>query len=211
MSGSGLLITGFGPFPGMPLNPSAALARRVGALCRLRAPAMPVRVLVLRTAYEALPRMLGPALDDRPVAVLMIGVAGRSRRVRVEDCARARASRLHPDASGRTQMPERGGAGEPLILRSRSVAPALACLKRHGVPTRRSHDAGRYLCNAAYRQALAENPAALFVHIPPVSRTRRPRRDGAVARSGPALTAALAEIALGLVVRARRASQSRAG
>lgn len=203
-----LLVTGFGPFPGMPLNPSAALALRVGALVRRRlGPDHPPRVLVLRTAYGALPEMLAPALAERPAAVLMIGVAGRSRRVRIEDCARGRGSRLHPDASGRVAGPEKGTAETPLPLRSRKAAPALAVLRRHGVAARRSHDAGRYLCNAGYHLALGEDPAALFVHIPPVPRTRRPRRGRAPRASEAALAAALCEVARGLLVRARRAQR----
>jgi pyroglutamyl-peptidase len=50
-----LLITGFGPFPGVPRNPSAALARRIGALARPKTGGIPVRVLILRTTYAAIP------------------------------------------------------------------------------------------------------------------------------------------------------------
>lgn len=203
MSGAPLLVTGFGPFPGMPDNPSAALARRIAASPRLRAVlGRPARVLVLRTAYSALPEMLAPALAQEPAAVLMIGVAGRSRCPRVEDCARGRASRLRPDTSGRVAVPEPSAA--PPLLRSRGAARALACLRRHGIAVRASHDAGRYLCDAAYHRALCANPDALFVHVPPVPRTRRPLGARPARAAAPLLARALAEVAVGLVLRARR-------
>ena len=84
-----LLITGFGPFPGAPVNPTTALARH---LARLRRPALAdVRLVghVFITSYAAvdrdLPRLIA---SHRPDALLMFGVATRGE-------AMARAQ--HPD------------------------------------------------------------------------------------------------------------------
>lgn len=199
-----LLITGFGPFPGMPVNPSGALARRIGALPRLRAMAGGTRVLVLRTAYDAIPEAFEPELARRPDAVLMIGVAARSTRVRVESRARNRASRLLPDASGAAAGRLALAAGGPAERRSIAAVPALAILRRRAIPSARSGDAGRYLCNAAYYRALAETCPVLFLHIPPLPRPdrpgkRRPRRQS----PAEALAEAFAEVALALLARAR--------
>lgn len=169
-----LLVTGFGPFPRVPVNPSAELAGRIAADPRLRRLlGTPPRLLILRTAYDAIASMLEPALAERPDAVLMIGVAGRTSRVRVETRAVNRASRLFPDASGRVAgglALERDG---PALRRARAAARVLVALRRSGLAAVPSRDAGRYLCNAASYRALAEPCPVVFLHIPPLPRVGR--------------------------------------
>ncbi|WP_336487322.1 peptidase C15 [Methylobacterium nigriterrae] len=198
-----LLITGFGPFPGMPENPSARLARRLAALPRLGlALGRPPRRLVLRTAYAAIPGALAPALAEAPGAVLMFGVAGRARRMRVETRGTNRASRLFPDASGTISARLAVDPNGPPERRSPAAALALAALRRYGIPAARSRDAGRYLCNASYYRALAEPCPVLFVHIPPEPRTRRPRR-GRIGPGPERTLRALAEVAVLLMRQGR--------
>ena len=96
-----LLITGFGPFPRVPRNPSGLLAEHVAASPRLRLAGIRASALVLPTTYGAVDAMLRPAIArEVPDAVLMIGVAARRREVCVERQALNRVSRLFPDASG---------------------------------------------------------------------------------------------------------------
>lgn len=202
---SPILVTGFGPFPGSPVNPSAALARAVGQRLR-REPGGPARVLVLRTAYGAIPGALLPALAERPAALLMLGVATRARRIRVEIRARNRASRLYPDASGRPAAQASLDPAGPAARNGAVAAQALAALRRHGLDARLSNDAGRYLCNASYFAALGAGLPVLFVHIPPVPRTRRPRRPGVGPASTARQAAALLDIARLLARRSRFAT-----
>ncbi len=217
MSRGHILVTGFGPFPGVPRNPSAALARAVGRLGRNGIAGSPVRVLVLPTSYAAIPALLEPALAEGPAAVVMIGVARRAKRLRVEFRALNRASRLFPDASGRMpttmaldpQGPARRGAA--------MAARALAGLGRAGIAAVPSVDAGRYLCNASYFRALAEPCPVLFLHIPPdpparpaghgkPARNGKPARHVARKRRSPSarLPRAVAEVARLLLVAGRR-------
>ena len=158
-----LLVTGFGPFPSMPSNPSAALARHVAGLPRWRIAGVEVRAVVLTTSYGSLARELDPALAERPDAVLMIGVAGRSRRVRVESRATARRSTLFPDVAGTVAATSRGEAARRTLVQPIRALRALAARR---VPCRPSRDAGRYLCNAAYFRALGSGLPVLFVHVP---------------------------------------------
>lgn len=95
-----ILVTGFGPFPGMPRNPSASAATRCAASPRWRILGIDARSRILTTSYAALARELDPALAASPDAVLMIGVAGRAKRVRVERRATSRRSTLFADAAG---------------------------------------------------------------------------------------------------------------
>lgn len=205
MAGSALLVTGFGPFPRVPRNPSAALARRVGALARPKLGGTSVRVLILPTTYAAISGTLEPALAEAPAAILMFGVATSARCVRVEGRGRNRTSRLFPDASGRvaTRLTlERDG---PAARRAPAAAEALATLKRAGIDAVPSRDAGRYLCNATYFRTLREGPPVLFVHIPLPPRTKRPATSTRRLRQGPAeaLAQACAEVARRLVLRSR--------
>jgi pyroglutamyl-peptidase len=197
-----LLVTGFGPFPRMPRNPSAEIAARVAAAPRLRLHGIEATAVVLTTAYATLARELDPLLAAEPNVVLLLGVAGRASKARVEERATARRSILFPDVLGDT--PTASGIGHPpASARRTSVnrAAVLRALRARGVAARHSRDAGRYLCNAAYFRALARRGPTLFVHMPRVPRGR-PTRDGACRRVGPgwraALVAALVDIAISM-------------
>lgn len=181
-----LLVTGFGPFPGVPANPSATLARQVA---RLRRPALgrfEIKVAVLATRWDGLDALDARIAREKPAAVLLLGVAARRRSVCVE--ARAvNAARPAPDAAKAHPSAARLAAGAVPVRRSSArLPPLLAALRRHGVPARLSRDAGRYLCNAAYFRALgaAGGAPVVFVHLP--GRTGRPHGVDA-ARMGRAL------------------------
>jgi pyroglutamyl-peptidase len=186
----------------MARNPSAEMARRVAASPRWRRSGVATQSLILPTTYAALAEVLEPTLNgEAPDAVLMIGVAGRSKEVRIERRAVNRASLFTPDASGRRpnsltlsdRPPSRRVRLSPVRLR--------ALLRRHAVPCRISQNAGRYLCNAAYYQALAAPFPVLFIHIPkPPPATRR--RGGPLRRLSrtEALAAALVDVGLALTL-----------
>ncbi|HMG80443.1 MAG TPA: pyroglutamyl-peptidase I [Xanthobacteraceae bacterium] len=173
-----VLITGFGPFPGAPFNPSAALAK---ALARRRRPALAgiERVVhVFATTYASVDRDLPKlfAQKQKPDVVLMFGVAGRRRQLCIETRARNAVSLLFPDASG--HRPRHG----VIKLRGPAALAGNAPFARlaGAAGARLSRDAGRYLCNYVYWRALEQvrgaRPLVQFVHIPPVSAKLRPRR-----------------------------------
>ena len=190
-----LLVTGFGPFPSVPRNPSGILARRVAGSPRWRVLGVDARCLILPTAYGALGTHLAPALAGNPDAVLMIGVAARSRLVRVEWRATARRSVLFPDAAGALAEEPTRPCREPVRLTGVAPVKALRPLRAARVPSRISRDAGRYLCNAAYHQALASACPVVFVHVP---LPPRPRPGGR--RRGPIWDARLTEALVAVAV-----------
>ena len=169
-----VLITGFGPFPGAPFNPSAALAK---ALARRRRPALAGierTVHVFATTYASVDRDLPKLFLQKPDIVLMFGVAGRRRQLCIETRARNAVSLLFPDAGG--HRPRRGviKLHGPAALAGNAPFARLA----GAAGTRLSRDAGRYLCNYLYWRALEQvrgtRPLVQFVHIPPVG--TKPRR-----------------------------------
>jgi pyroglutamyl-peptidase len=172
-----VLITGFGPFPGAPFNPSAALAK---ALTRRRRPAwagIERATHIFATTYASVDRDLPKLLAQKPDIVLMFGVAGRRRHLCIETRARNAVSLLFPDAGG--HRPGRGviKLHGPAALPGNAPFGHLAGAA--GPRARLSRDAGRYLCNYVYWRGLEQThgarPLVQFVHVPPLSTKPRPR------------------------------------
>jgi pyroglutamyl-peptidase len=176
-----VLITGFGPFPAAPFNPTGPLVER---LARMRRPALSnvtIVTHVFQTSYETVDREL-PKLIARhkPDALLMFGLAPRAKTLRIETRAR-NALALLPDVSGqslrRHTIVKGGPAAIALPARARHL---FAASRTARVPLVVSRDAGRYLCNylcwRAAEAAARDGPRiASFVHVPPVARfARRP-------------------------------------
>jgi pyroglutamyl-peptidase len=204
-----VLLIGFGPFPGAPLNPSALLVK---SLARRRRPAFAeiVRTThVFATTYAAVDRDLPRLLSAGPDIVLMFGVAGRRRHLCIETRARNAISLLFPDASG--YRPRQGiiAPGEPAALRSAApFARLLGAVRASTVPALLSRDAGRYLCNYAYWRALERSrdgrPLVQFVHIPGVSLGPRRQRRGRRPPPLSALVAAAERLLIVLIAASRR-------
>jgi pyroglutamyl-peptidase len=208
-----VLLTGFGPFPGAPYNPSAALVR---ALARRRRPAfveIKRHVYVFPTSYAAvdhtLPRLIA---DIRPHVVLMFGLATRTRHVRVETQASNAVAMLLPDAHGGRSGTASIAPGKACRLRGNAPFRHLAAAGREcGVDVRLSRDAGRYLCNYLYWRALEaadaarKPPLVQFIHIPLARRKTQPRARGKRRRPTlDALTRAAEAMLIALLADARR-------
>jgi pyroglutamyl-peptidase len=201
-----ILITGFGPFPGAPVNPTTPLVRR---LTKLRRPGLgDVRLVghVFATSYAAVDRELPQLIArHRPDALLMFGVATREKRVRIETRAR-NALALLPDETGASLRRHAILPGGPASKRMpMPAAQLLAAAKSARVPAYLSRDAGRYLCNYICWRGVetvgANGPRlAAFVHVPPLRRTSgrkgTRRLDAAdLARAGEAILMAVAAAA----------------
>jgi pyroglutamyl-peptidase len=171
-----IALTGFGPFPGAPFNPTELLVER---LAYRRHPAfVDVRRIahVFPTRYdgidEDLPKLLA---GERPDVLVMFGLAPRSRHVRVETRARNTLASMLPDAGGRRPIARVIAPGGPSALSLPAPVQRLAAAARSsGVPTALSRDAGRYLCNylcwrASEAVLRAGGPRmAAFIHVPAV-------------------------------------------
>lgn len=177
-----ILITGFGPFPGAPFNPTGPLIAR---LARLRRPALAdVQIVphIFPTSYIAVDQEL-PKLIARhkPRVILMFGLAPRAKSLRIETRAR-NALALLPDVSGQSLRRDSIlNGGPPALIVPAQTRHLLAAARAARVPVVLSHDAGRYLCNyLCWRAAEAVGKdhgpqVAAFVHVPIITRTVRPR------------------------------------
>jgi pyroglutamyl-peptidase len=207
-----VLITGFGPFPGAPFNPTATLAK---ALARRRRPALGdiVRIAhVFPTSYAAVERELPDLIArHRPDLVLLFGLAPRTPHLRVETRARNRRSTLFADIEGSHPSFSISVGGPAALLTQCPQRPLLTAVRAARVPARLSIDAGKYLCNFAYWRALelmgGNGALVQFVHVPNISRLdarkrgarRKPRRltHADLLRAGEAVLLALLAAARG--------------
>jgi pyroglutamyl-peptidase len=172
-----VLITGFGPFPGAPFNPTAPLARALERT-RPRGHGDMRRVAhVFEVSYEAVDRDL-PALlaGEQPDVLVMFGLAARTRHMRIETCARNVVSRALPDVGGKIPSSAVIAPGAPAVLPLCGQAPRLLVAARStGIAAALSRDAGRYLCNyLCWRAAEAAGSGGprlvAFIHVPAVPR-----------------------------------------
>ncbi len=168
-----ILLTGFGPFPGVPINATSLLAPRLAAAARERFPGYRVVSHLLPTEWRAAPEVLDAALaETRPVLALHFGVSSRAYGFTLEMRARNHCSHA-PDACGELPAQACIAADGPQFLPASIPAHAIvAGLRRRGIAASLSRDAGAYLCNAVLYHALsksADRPRARragFVHLP---------------------------------------------
>lgn len=169
-----VLLTGFGPFPGTPVNDSASLVRRVARLARRRLPDFRFSSAVLPTEWTRAPRRIEELhRRHRPLLALHFGVAPGTRGIRLEAEAR-NICRAACDAAGifppSSQLCEGGPARRPASIDVRAIADAL---NAGGSACSISHDAGGYLCNAVLYHSLGQAAEASrgcrvgFVHVSP--------------------------------------------
>jgi pyroglutamyl-peptidase len=174
-----VLVTGFGPFPGAPSNPTQQLVTRLARLRRPATAALRLVTHVLPTSYAAVDQQLAGLINKhQPDAIVMFGVAGRSKAIRIETLARNRTTRVYPDID---RKKPRHASIKPGEGTRRGRAPFIrlaAAVRASGLPVRLSRDAGTYLCNYGYWRALEQQSrgpsVVVFVHIPNMRHRRRP-------------------------------------
>lgn len=166
-----VLLTGFGPFPRVPVNATMTLVPRLAAAARQLFPATRFVSEILPTEWVTAPVIVDALMArHKPDIILHFGVSSRARGFEIE----ARGCNVRswsPDASG-AHPPSRyvrieGNSVIPSRLR---VDEIVRRLREQRVPAYRSWSAGAYLCNATLYHSLFESrgrvPVVGFVHIP---------------------------------------------
>lgn len=170
-----VLVTGFEPFGGSPVNPSMQVAR---AMAARRWPATTVAACILPVVGGTGPgsarRRLDEAIDGfRPQAVLLLGEACTRGAVSIERTAFNAREYAIADNAGNVAR------GAPVVTGAPGSHPAglpvddlVAVVRAHGIAAECSSDAGRFLCNEVMfhvleRRARRGTPAfAGFIHMP---------------------------------------------
>jgi pyroglutamyl-peptidase len=181
-----ILITGFGPFPGAPFNPTMPLVKR---LTQLRRPAFDDVVFsshIFHVTYATVDRELPELIARlRPHALLSFGLADRTAFMRVETRARNAVTTTFPDADRNRARKGSIVDGADATLFGPHTAKLLRAARATGIDARASRDAGSYLCNylswRSIEMVRTENGPRLaaFVHIPLIARGVSSRKDAA--------------------------------
>ena len=181
-----ILITGFGPFPGAPYNPTQPLVAR---LLRLRRPALSDIELtshIFPVTYRDVDRQLPELLAKcRPDALLMFGLASRTPHLRIETRARNAVTTLWPDADHTRVRKGSIAGGADAMMFGPHTAKLLRAAVGTGIDARASRDAGSYLCNYLSWRAIEATcddtgpRLAAFVHVPPLARGGASQHKGA--------------------------------
>jgi pyroglutamyl-peptidase len=172
-----ILITGFGPFPGAPFNPTMALVKR---LTQLRRPAFADVELtghIFHVTYTTVDRELPELIArHRPQALMMFGLADRTAHLRIETRARNAITTLFPDADRNRARKGSIMDGADALTFGPHTARLLRAADGTGIDARASRDAGSYLCNYLSWRAIEttcrdKGPRlAAFVHVPLIAR-----------------------------------------
>lgn len=165
-----VLLTGYEPFGGEPVNPSAQLVTELAALpapharLELSSAVLPVDSRRFRGALQA------ALAASRAELVVSVGQAAGRADVELEALAHnALDFKNETDNGGHAAHGEPLVAGGPARLHVRLPLATLAArLAGSGLPVRVSLDAGRHLCNALLYELLLRHPErpALFAHVP---------------------------------------------
>jgi len=168
-----VLLTGFGPFPGVARNASADLAGELACLARRRHPQVQFVEHILPVDWNEAPLALSRLLlSHRPSIALHFGVSARATGFVLETLARNITTNV-PDESGRVAASSILIAGDrPQRTTTLPVRRILRSLVDAGYPAQLSQDPGRYLCNAVMFHSLRHAVRAMprtragFIHIP---------------------------------------------
>ena len=186
MSSDHILVTGFGPFPGVTQNPSQVVCQRLdgrsfGDLL--------VMGRVLDVSFQRSAQQLQALLQlGWPCFMLHFGLARSARQIRIETSATNCKAAEIPDIDGEHFEGAAVREGQPIdssLETSLATEKLVDSLNRCDLPTRISRDAGAYVCNSLYYHSLSLAQEAsivipsLFVHIPAVGTQPDPQSQGA--------------------------------
>lgn len=168
-----MLVTGFGPFPGVTHNASSLLAAAIADAAEKMWPGVRVKGATLPTEWRRGLELLDTINRDfDPDVALHFGVSERARGLTLERSAYNVCS-TDADASGACALlPVLVASGPDELATGIDADQLLQKLTTAGIPSCMSDDPGRYLCNAIYFTSLQRTRAreraalSLFVHIP---------------------------------------------
>ena len=174
-----VLVTGFEPFPGEPVNPTEWLAHEL----RRNPPAgdgiSAFRAEVLPVDYAKVgPRLSEIGREFRPDIGIHFGLAAECSGFRLERVARNSFAGARADNAGALPAASAICEGPATLPSTLPLVAIHAALAAAGLPVEWSDDAGAYLCNMVFTLSRAHGcegfaPAVSgFVHVPPTGEGR---------------------------------------
>ena len=166
-----VLVTGFGPFGGEPINPALEaiklLEGRIIGGCRVVTRELPV------TRFEAIDAIVKHIWDADPALVLAVGQAGGRLEITPERVAINVDDFRIADNEGNQVVDERIATDGPAAYWSTlPIKKIVADLRAEGIPASVSNSAGTFICNHLFYGLMHELAAegnvrrGGFIHIP---------------------------------------------
>jgi pyroglutamyl-peptidase len=167
-----ILLTGFGPFPGVAKNVSAELIEALALVAAKRFPKRQVIAHVLPTEWQTAPMQLAALYKmHTPMLVLHFGVSKQATGF----CIETQAHNTHgPIADAMGGLPRSGiisGTGPAVLPVSVPAQTIVTRLLALSVPAGLSHNAGTYLCNCVLYHSLQKALERAGQQAAPVSST----------------------------------------
>jgi len=165
-----VLLTGFGSFPGVPVNATAQLVPRLAEAAAAAFPDTAITFDILPVTWHGGPQASAALIDAcDPDVIVHFGVSERATGFVIETLAR-NGCHISIDAGGALPPLELIDPDAPAGLRA--TLPCETILRRledDGLPASLSEDAGQYLCNAVLFHSLLrvkEGVKVGFIHLP---------------------------------------------
>lgn len=166
-----VLVTGFGPFGGEPINPALEAIKLLEGLVlgeyRVVTRELPV------TRFESIDSIAAHIRETDPILVLAVGQAGGRLEITPERVAINMDDFRIPDNGGFQPVDEPVVAGAPAAYWSTLPIKAMVrAMKEAGIPASVSNSAGTFVCNHLFyglMHHLAQGNGNIrggFVHIP---------------------------------------------
>lgn len=181
-----ILLTGFEPFLGEPINPSQILLETIKRDLTFNEQ---VHTLLLPVSFAKASRLVAAAMAMQHYdCVLMLGQAGGRKNICLERVGLNWNETEKPDEDGST--PVRGTISPeapPALFTTAPVEQWMQILKEHQIPVEISLSAGGYVCNNVYFRTLqvlgsSIETQACFIHVPylPEQAEGKPDRPAAM-------------------------------
>lgn len=165
-----LLLTGFGPFPGVADNASATLVEHLAAAAESLA-GVHIQSQILAVDWEAAPRQVAALIAaGDPQIILHFGVSRRASGIVIESLAQNRCGHLLDTHGAVPASGKIADAGADTLASTFPAQEILRRLQAKRLPAQLSDDAGAYLCNAvlytSLHACLGSQVLAGFIHLP---------------------------------------------
>lgn len=166
-----LLLTYFGPFEGVPINPSQAVAFGAQEALAISAPHLTVEVHELPVEFAESSRVLGELLERiKPELAISLGVAAGRDKVSLERVAINLDSARIPDNSG-AQLIDQPilGDGPDAYFSTLPTRVIFEQLAAQQLPVELSYTAGTFVCNHVFYELMHATKGVIpagFIHIP---------------------------------------------
>jgi pyroglutamyl-peptidase len=182
-----ILVTGFGPFPGVLDNASTPVVTALASTAAMPGVTLVTEIIPVLWMYAR-----GVARDAiaraKPHAILHFGVSKRVTCFEIETRAFNLSGSKEDCAGAARPCTPLDISGERVLEATLPPAMLLRALRREGYPAQLSRDAGRYLCNALFYWSLADadagGPLISFIHMPAFGAGIQPRLTQKEAAAG---------------------------